>query len=82
MEAIRSSETSVKSTTSTRRHTPEDGILHSHRGENLKSYISELMFRTDKHKARRLQIDLMWNPNIKRGLSGKKCVYTAYIHDL
>jgi hypothetical protein len=29
---------SVKSTTSTRRHTPEDGILHSHRRENLKSY--------------------------------------------
>jgi hypothetical protein len=22
----------------TRRHTPEDGILHSHRRENLKSY--------------------------------------------
>jgi hypothetical protein len=39
MEAIRSSETSVQSTTSTQRHTPEDGILHSHRRENLKSYI-------------------------------------------
>jgi hypothetical protein len=25
--------------TSTRRHTPEDGILHSHHRENLKSYI-------------------------------------------
>jgi hypothetical protein len=39
MEAIRSSEMSVQSTTSTRRHTPEDGILHSHRRENLKSYM-------------------------------------------
>jgi hypothetical protein len=39
MEAIWSSETSVQSTTSTRRHTSEDGILHSHRRENLKSYI-------------------------------------------
>jgi hypothetical protein len=39
MEAIRSSETSVQSTTSTRPHTPEDGIIHSHRSENLKSYI-------------------------------------------
>jgi hypothetical protein len=29
MEAIRSHETSVQSTTSTRRHTSEDGILHS-----------------------------------------------------
>jgi hypothetical protein len=26
-------------TISTRRHIPEDGILHSHRRENLKSYI-------------------------------------------
>jgi hypothetical protein len=24
----------------TRRHTPEDGILHSHRRENLKSYMN------------------------------------------
>jgi hypothetical protein len=39
MEAIWSFETSVQSTTSTWRHTPEDGILHSHRRENLKSYI-------------------------------------------
>jgi hypothetical protein len=31
-------ETSVH-TRSTRRHIPEDGILHSHRRENLKSYI-------------------------------------------
>jgi hypothetical protein len=35
MEAIRSSETSVH-TGSTRHHIPEDGILHSHRRENLK----------------------------------------------
>jgi hypothetical protein len=37
MEAIRSSETSVH-TRSTQRHIPEDGILHSHRCENLKSF--------------------------------------------
>jgi hypothetical protein len=38
MGATRSSETSVQFTRSTRRHIPEDGILHSHRCENLKSY--------------------------------------------
>jgi hypothetical protein len=38
MEAIHSSETSVH-TRSTRRHNPDDGILHSHRRENLKSYM-------------------------------------------
>jgi hypothetical protein len=47
MQAIRSSETSVQSTTSTRRHTPEDGILHSHRRENLKSYKQKEVYKPD-----------------------------------
>jgi hypothetical protein len=40
MEALRSSETSVL-TRATPRYIPEDGILHSHRRVNLKSYISK-----------------------------------------
>jgi hypothetical protein len=39
MVSLRSSETSVL-TRATRRHIPEDGNLHSHRRENLKSYIA------------------------------------------
>jgi hypothetical protein len=43
MEEIRSSETSVL-TKATRRNIPEDGILRSHRSDNLKSYIVVLKF--------------------------------------
>jgi hypothetical protein len=39
MEVIRSSNNSVL-TRATQRHISEGGILHSHRRENLKSYIA------------------------------------------
>jgi hypothetical protein len=38
MEAVCSSETSVETQRTTRRHIPEDDTLQNHRCENLKSY--------------------------------------------
>jgi hypothetical protein len=43
-DAICSPETSINTRT-TRRHTPENGILHSHRRENLKSYTPSYNFK-------------------------------------
>jgi hypothetical protein len=43
MEAISSSETSTYTRT-TPRHIAEDGILHNHRRENLKSYMKYYVY--------------------------------------
>jgi hypothetical protein len=42
MEAARTSETLVNFYQTTRRYTPEDSNLRSHRRENLKSYLTLL----------------------------------------
>jgi hypothetical protein len=44
MEATSSSETSVETQWTTRRHIPEDDTLQNHHCENLKSYIFNLVY--------------------------------------
>jgi hypothetical protein len=44
MEEICSSETTVDTQRTTRRYIPEDGTLHNHRCENLRSYKHEQYF--------------------------------------
>jgi hypothetical protein len=48
MEAICSSETSVATQQTTRRHIPEDDTLHNHLCENLKSYVDKFYFKDDE----------------------------------
>jgi hypothetical protein len=65
MGAVRFSETSVLKRT-TPRHIPEDGILHSHRRENLKSYIyyACFLFVKENYSDIMHQLNQIWGRSI------------------
>jgi hypothetical protein len=47
--AVTSNRRTRRLTRATRRNIPEDGILHSHRRENLKSYIDNICTSQETH---------------------------------
>jgi hypothetical protein len=47
MEAARTSETLVNFYQTTRRYNQEDSHLHTHRRENLKSYVGKVVYDLD-----------------------------------
>jgi hypothetical protein len=68
MEALSSSETSVL-TRATRRNIPEDAILHSHRREDLKSYI-RMFYVTIKTGYRLALLHVRVRPSLTNKLYG------------
>jgi hypothetical protein len=70
MEELISSETSVR-IRATRRNIPEDGILHSHRLENLKFFRYKNVSTSQKQYMRGLYEDLSITRNIKWNVISK-----------
>jgi hypothetical protein len=64
MEAIRSSERSVATQQTTRRHIIEDDTLHNHRCGNLKSYIMYTIYRVPQ-KSVNLNHSLVWTGMVR-----------------
>jgi hypothetical protein len=80
MESTRSSETSVL-TRAMRRHIPEEGILHSHRRENLKSYFSQwslCMLRSSIAQTRARALNLALKKNSEPICQGSLCQDLAF----
>jgi hypothetical protein len=65
MKAICSSETSVETQCTTRRHIPEDDTLHNHHCENLKSYKLDTNYYKKLHNklTSRSQFSVFINPS-------------------
>jgi hypothetical protein len=79
MEAIRSSETSVH-TRSTWRHIPADGILHSHRRKNLKSYVRFILYKVLADMMRIMEAVLL--VDIHAGIAGSIPDLGVYVYTL
>jgi hypothetical protein len=76
MEGIRSFETSVV-TGATRRHIPEDCILHSHFHENIKSYHEIWVHETDASDVKKQSIQQILPVRRSLSLSSSEFVFSC-----
>jgi hypothetical protein len=78
MEAARTSETLVNFYQTAQRYNPEDSHLHTHRRDNLKSYMTSIYLSNIYLKSRRA-ISVLFKTKQNHGKYLRRMVYPEYV---